>query len=196
MTMLQLVDLDGWRDSDVGSLSRGLRQRLAIATAMVHDPEIMILDEPFAGQDGQGREEMTEILRELKDMGKTIVISSHATDEVRRLCDAVGFLSKGRLVSSGPLAELVAEERPREIRVTIELATGMESAKTTLAQLRQVQELTADDVHLTFVFSGDRGELSGVIERLVGSGVRIIEFAVRNGGVEDALTRTLREVAA
>lgn len=113
-TMLQLVDLRAWRDKPATAISRGLRQRLALATALVHNPEVLLLDEPLAGVDEAGRTEMLEVLRELREMGKTIVLSSHALEDVSRLCDAVGILQKGRLMAFGTMSELFGEESPED----------------------------------------------------------------------------------
>jgi ABC-2 type transport system ATP-binding protein len=104
--LLELVDLTEKRESQVESLSRGMRQRLCLAHALVHDPKVLLLDEPASGLDPRARVEMRELLRELGAMGKTIVVSSHILAELAELCDSVGIIEKGKLVTSGPLDEI------------------------------------------------------------------------------------------
>jgi ABC-2 type transport system ATP-binding protein len=104
--LLELVDLAEKRDAYVETLSRGMRQRLCLAHALVHDPSILLLDEPASGLDPRARVEMRELLRELSAMGKTVLVSSHILAELAELCDSVGIIEKGRLVAGGPLDEI------------------------------------------------------------------------------------------
>ena len=104
--LLDLVDLAEKRDDYVQHLSRGMRQRLCLAHALVHDPEVLLLDEPASGLDPRARVEMRELLRELHTMGKTIVLSSHILTELAELCDTVGIIEKGILVASGSLDDI------------------------------------------------------------------------------------------
>jgi ABC-2 type transport system ATP-binding protein len=123
--LLELVDLTEKRESYVHTLSRGMRQRLCLAHAMVHDPQVLLLDEPASGLDPRARVEMRELLRELGAMGKTVVLSSHILSELAELCDSIGIIEKGRLVASGLLADIRAqlqEGRKLRIRVLSDLA--------------------------------------------------------------------------
>ena len=104
--LLDLVDLSEKRDAFVHTLSRGMRQRLCLAHAMVHDPQVLLLDEPASGLDPRARVEMRELLRELGAMGKTVVLSSHILSELAELCDSIGIIERGRLVTSGRLDEI------------------------------------------------------------------------------------------
>src|SRR5256886_4937733 len=104
--LLELVDLSSRRDANVETLSRGMKQRLCLARALVHDPEILLLDEPASGLDPRARVEMRELIRELRRMGKTIFVSSHILPELEELCTWVGFIDDGRMVAAGPMAEV------------------------------------------------------------------------------------------
>jgi len=104
--LLELVDLAGKRDADVNTLSRGMKQRLCLAHALVHDPKILLLDEPASGLDPRARLEMRELLLELRSLGKTIVVSSHILPEMEDLCDAIGIMERGRLLASGAVADI------------------------------------------------------------------------------------------
>src|SRR5256884_9841272 len=101
--LLELVDLSSKRDANVETLSRGMKQRLCLARALVHDPEILLLDEPASGLDPRARIEMRELIRELRRMGKTILVSSHILPELEELCTWVGFIDRGRIVAAGPM---------------------------------------------------------------------------------------------
>lgn len=104
--VLELTDLAGKRDAQVNALSRGMKQRLGLARVLVHDPELLVLDEPASGLDPRARIEMRELLKELRRMGKTIVISSHILPELAELCDRIGIIEQGKLVAEGPVAEI------------------------------------------------------------------------------------------
>jgi ABC-2 type transport system ATP-binding protein len=104
--VLQLTDLTGKIDSQVDSLSRGMKQRLSLARVLLHDPAVLLLDEPASGLDPRARIEMRELLKALKEMGKTIVISSHILHELAQLCTRIGIIEAGRMVAQGSVAEI------------------------------------------------------------------------------------------
>ncbi|MCB0100357.1 MAG: ABC transporter ATP-binding protein, partial [Caldilineaceae bacterium] len=116
--LLELVDLTHKRDEWVESLSRGMRQRLCLAHALVHDPQILLLDEPASGLDPRARIEMRELLKELSTMGKTILISSHILAELAEMCDHIGVVEKGQLLYNGPVQRLNRQlHSQRQIRL-------------------------------------------------------------------------------
>ncbi len=118
--LLDLVDLSEKRDEYVHTLSRGMRQRLCLAHALVHDPQVLLLDEPASGLDPRARVEMRELLRELSAMGKTIVLSSHILTELAELCDSIGIIEKGNLIASGSLDDIrrnISKKRTLQIRL-------------------------------------------------------------------------------
>ena len=120
--LLELVDLGARASDQVDTLSRGMKQRLCLARALVHDPQVLLLDEPASGLDPRARVEMRELIREMRRMGKTILVSSHILPELEELCTWVGFIDRGRMVAAGPMVEVrnrVASGR----RLRIELVT-------------------------------------------------------------------------
>jgi len=132
--LLALVDLSERAGDQVDTLSRGMKQRLCLARALVHDPKVLLLDEPASGLDPRARVEMRELIRELRGMGKTILVSSHIVPEVEELCTWIGVIDRGRMVEVGPKADVLRRVRPgRRIRVVI-LAAGE-------ATLRSAQRL-------------------------------------------------------
>lgn len=104
---LELVAIQDKKDEFVDSLSRGMKQRLCVARALIHDPELLVLDEPSSGLDPRSRHDMKNILRDLKEMGKTIVISSHILPELSEMCTSIGVIDHGKIVASGSVDEIV-----------------------------------------------------------------------------------------
>src|SRR3979411_562533 len=104
--LLELVDLSDRTDDQVDTLSRGMKQRLCLARALVHDPQVLLLDEPASGLDPRARVEMRELIRELRRMGKTILVSSHSPPELEELCTWIGCIDAGRMVAAGPMSEV------------------------------------------------------------------------------------------
>jgi ABC-2 type transport system ATP-binding protein len=186
--LLELVDLASKRDAYVQTLSRGMRQRLCLAHALVHDPSVLLLDEPASGLDPRARVEMRELLRELGAMGKTIIVSSHILSELAELCDAVGIIEKGRLVASGSLAEIqqrVMIGRTLRIRVLSDLS----QAERVLRKQAGVGELYVLDDVIELDFVGDDSAAADLLALLVGSGIRITSFADVASDLEEAFLR-------
>ena len=112
--LLEIVDLSHKKDSYVDNLSRGMKQRLCLARSLIHDPKVLILDEPASGLDPRARVEMKEVLKQLQTMGKTIMISSHILPELAEMCTEVGIIDKGHIVVQGSVQEIMKQmtERP------------------------------------------------------------------------------------
>ena len=125
-SLLELVNLTDKRDSYVDVLSRGMKQRLCLARALIHDPRLLILDEPASGMDPRARAEMKGILRTLKDMGKTVLISSHILPELSEMCDSLTIIDHGRLVFSGSVEEL-GRHMSGNAPIRVRLAAGAEA---------------------------------------------------------------------
>src|SRR5438132_2104558 len=118
--LLELVDLGDRREAQVDTLSRGMKQRLCLARALVHDPSVLLLDEPASGLDPRARVEMRELIRELRRMGKTILVSSHILPELEELCTWVGFIDDGKMVAAGPMADVRNQVRSgRRLRIEL-----------------------------------------------------------------------------
>ncbi len=194
--MLSLVDLESCRDRDVLELSRGQRQRLALASALVHDPALLLLDEPFAGLDAVAREEMVEVLKELRVMGKAVVLASHNVAEVARLCDAVGLLHRGRLLAVGSLGEVLGDGQQAERRVTVEVVSGGERAEALLRVIPEVQAISREGNLLRLDVQAEDEVLPHLLERLIAGGLRIRHFAAGSAQADVELARALQELAA
>jgi ABC-2 type transport system ATP-binding protein len=193
--LLELVDLATKRDAYVETLSRGMRQRLCLAHALVHDPQVLLLDEPASGLDPRARVEMRELLRELGAMGKTIVLSSHILSELAELCDSVGIIEKGQLVTSGSLQEIrdhALQTRMLHLRVLSELGQAQEI----LRNLPGVGELHQSNGGLQVEFHGDEQAAADLLSALVSGGVRLASFSEVISDLEEVFLRlTKGEVA-
>jgi ABC-2 type transport system ATP-binding protein len=183
--VLELTDLESKKSATVDSLSRGMQQRLGLARVLIHDPKVLILDEPASGLDPRARIEIRELLRELKRMGKTIMISSHILSELEEICDNVGIIEHGRLVFSGTLEEI----RPRlgiESKVRVRVADHQDKAielLSALPQVRQVQTI-GNEIAVTF---HEGQHANGIVARtLVNAGLDIISIQPERLKLDDA----------
>lgn len=197
--LLALVDLGHKREDFVESLSRGMKQRLCLARTLAHDPKVLILDEPASGLDPRARIEMRELLRELKNMGKTIFFSSHILSEVADICTRVGIMEAGQMVMHGSLEELRREllaHRLIQARVLGDLTPLKdllrENEHVGLIADGQEVELPADAVR--FDFTGDDHQLSGLLQQAIHAGIPLISFGEEIGDLEDVFMRVTKGI--
>lgn len=166
-------DLEVKREAMVGGLSRGMKQRLCLARALLPDPPVLILDEPASGVDPKGRYEIRLLLRRLKEQGKTILISSHILLELAEICDHVGIIEAGKLRASGPLEELVAAAEAGRVLHLRLVGGGAERAAEVLQEVEEVRRAEGRGDALT-VRIPDRDEVQAeVLARLVGEGFHV-----------------------
>jgi len=161
--VLELTDLQSKQSATVDSLSRGMQQRLGLARVLIHDPKVLILDEPASGLDPRARIEIRELLRELKQMGKTIMISSHILSELEQICDHVGIIEHGRMVFSGTLDDI----RPHlgiQSKVRVQVAANQDKAVELLSALPQIGEVKVVDDYISITFHEGK-ESDGLIAR-------------------------------
>jgi ABC-2 type transport system ATP-binding protein len=182
--LLELVDLGEKREAYVNTLSRGMRQRLCLAHALVHDPQVLLLDEPASGLDPRARVEMRELLRELRSMGKTIVLSSHILTELADLCDSIGIMEKGRLVASGTLDEIRLRVQP-ERRLNIQLLSDPSAAIASISELPGVDKVSSNSDQLEVLFTGDEQSAADLLDTLIKRGARITAFQEIKSDLEE-----------
>ncbi|MCD0462862.1 ABC transporter ATP-binding protein [Roseiconus lacunae] len=182
--VLELLDLTHKRDDFVNGLSRGMKQRLCLAKTLVHDPPVLILDEPASGLDPRARVEVKELLKELRRMGKTILISSHILTELADCCTSIGIIERGQLLMSGPIDQVYRQIR-RNRHVEIQFIKGKEAG---LSILRSSPHLRAIEEAPTFVLAeletDDEG-LAEIMETMIAEGVRLRSFNDRAPTLED-----------
>lgn len=196
--LLELVDLTAKRDALVENLSRGMKQRLCLARALVHDPEVLLLDEPASGLDPRARVELRELLRTLQGMGKTVIISSHILLELAEVCSDVAIVQGGRLVVSGDVEQVsrrLSGGRQLEIRVLERSTEAMEILKETpgVSAISIVNtnngnganangESTGGSNLLQADFEGDDKALHLVLASLISHSIPVVSFAPRSSG--------------
>lgn len=182
--LLEIVDLSHKKESYVDSLSRGMKQRLCLARSLVHDPELLILDEPASGLDPRARVEMKEILKQLQSMGKTIIISSHILPELAQMCTEVGIIDRGSLVAQGSVQEIMQRlSQKRMIRV--ESLGQMEKLVQVLGEQPVVKGIKENTFDVEFEFEGSKEALAGVLKQLILSEIPILSYKEREGDLEE-----------
>ncbi|MBI5366936.1 MAG: ABC transporter ATP-binding protein, partial [Planctomycetes bacterium] len=169
--ILELVDLWHKREDVIGNLSRGTQQRLGLARVLVHDPQVLLLDEPASGLDPRARVEIRELIRELGRMGKTILISSHILPELGDLCNKVGIIEKGQLVYTGPVSEVARQVQAGRV-VMVRVAERMEEAQALLARRPEVAgvNLEGGALRVALVEAGAGGANAGGVGGAGGAG--------------------------
>ncbi len=181
--LLEQVGLDDKADFYVEGLSRGMQQRLCLARALIHNPPVLIMDEPTAGLDPRTRYEFKEILKELQNQGKTILISSHILPELAEICTDIGVVDQGRMVFEGTMEEILAQ-----INVASPLLISVSgSQKEALAILRdhpEVETITIRDEDIVVGFSGDKRDEGALLKQLVDAGVKVYGFVRERGNLE------------
>ena len=183
--VLELTDLVGKRAALVDSLSRGMQQRLGLARVLIHDPKVLILDEPASGLDPRARIEIRELLRELKRMGKTIMISSHILSELAELCDHFGILERGRLVFSGTLGE-IRQKLGIQGKVRVRVVDRAEEAVQLLSTLPQVASVRQVDDYISIAFHEGQPVDGLIAETLVRGGFRVLALSPEELKLDDA----------
>jgi ABC-2 type transport system ATP-binding protein len=185
--LLDLVDLGDKRNAYVQGLSRGMQQRLCLAHTLVHDPEVLLLDEPASGLDPRARVELRELLRELRSLGKTIVISSHILPELEELCTAVAIVDHGQVLAHGKVSEI--ERRLRfgaVLRVRILTGQSVELARDHFTTDPRVASATIlADGQIELGFRGDDEASAQLLATAVAAGIRITSFARAASDLEE-----------
>ncbi|MGE0609599.1 MAG: ATP-binding cassette domain-containing protein [Pirellulales bacterium] len=182
--VLELLDLSHKRNDFVNGLSRGMKQRLCLAKTLVHDPPVLILDEPSSGLDPRARLEVKALLKELKRMGKTILISSHILSELADCCTSIGIVERGQLLMHGPIDEVyrrIQRNRIIEIKVLERLDIALSIVRGT-PETRDVQQL---DSKITLELAGNDELVATLMERMIAEGVRMRSFAEKDPTLED-----------
>jgi ABC-2 type transport system ATP-binding protein len=195
--LLEIVGLGDRRDAYVESLSRGMRQRLCLAHTLVHDPVLLILDEPASGLDPRARVEMREILRELRSMGKTILVSSHILPELGEMCTGVAIIDRGEVLRAGTIDEIERSLRAAAL-IQVEILGGEEAvaaATTWLAGRDGVGEVIRIDgavdgpARLELPFGGDDEAQADLLRAMVEAGHRVAGFSQATTDLEEIFLR-------
>ena len=181
--LLDLVNLTDKQDAYVDNLSRGMKQRLCVARALIHNPQLLVLDEPASGLDPRARFELKEVMKNLGSMGKTIIISSHILPELGEMCNSIGIMEKGNLISSGKVEEITKQSRHAN-PLTIQVLGNKDPAIQILRQTPLVEKISIRDNEIIIAFTGEDEEMAALLTSLVSGGVQIYNFHREEGNLE------------
>jgi len=192
--LLELVNLSHKRNDYVDLLSRGMKQRLCLARSLIHDPKVLILDEPASGLDPRARIEMREILKELKSMGKTILISSHILPELAEMCDVIGILDHGKLVAQGSVSAIQQQLQSEKII----MVKTLDIAKT-IAFLEENPRITKIELleeknGIQFLFKGKEKDQQELLKTAIFNEIPMISFSEMESNLEDVFMEITKEV--
>src|SRR5687768_1280432 len=182
--VLELLDLGHKRDDYVNGLSRGMKQRLCMAKTLVHDPPVLILDEPTSGLDPRARIEVKALFKELRRMGKTILISSHILSELADCCTSIGIIERGQLLMHGPINEVYRRLRGNRI-VVVKFAHNMDAGLSILRGCPHTRDVQIEDHQATIELATDEEGVTALLQQLVYNKCGIRSFAEKDPSLED-----------
>ncbi len=193
--ILALVDMTSKREDVIGGLSRGTQQRLGLARVLVHDPQVLLLDEPASGLDPRARVEIRELIREMGRMGKTILISSHILPELGDLCNRVGIIERGQIVFSGTIQEAVRLAATERV-VVVQLASNAEAGRKAIEMSPWVTRVEEDAQGLRVHLKPEAEGPWFIAEAAVGAGARISMLREEEINLEDAFMRLTKGIVS
>jgi len=182
--VLELLDLGQKRDDYVNSLSRGMKQRLCLAKTLVHDPPVLILDEPASGLDPRARLEVKALLKELRRMGKTILISSHILTELADCCTSIGIIERGQLLMHGPIEDVYRRIRGNRI-VEIKFTQNRDVGLSVLSSSSLTRNIITEDDRVTVELEANDEAVANLLRELVDNQVGIRSFGEKDPSLED-----------
>ncbi len=189
-SVLELTDLTEKKRSMVDSLSRGMQQRLGVARVLIHEPRVLLLDEPASGLDPRARIEMRSLLTELGRMGKCLMVSSHILTELAEMCSMIGIIERGRLLYAGTIEEAYSRVRGGErIAVRLEGGNGLDAAEGAVLRDSRVAGVTRDNGQLIVELTPGVHGHHFLLEALIASGARVASFTPQSVKLEDAFLK-------
>lgn len=186
--LLELVNLSDKKEVFVDTLSRGMKQRLCVARALIHNPALLVLDEPNSGLDPRARVEMKELLLNLKSMGKTIVISSHILSELSEMCNSIGIMDHGNLVASGHIEDVMDSVFGSD-QLIITLEEGHETAVRIANEHVGVKVTSVGEREIRLTHTMTKKEIAGMIGEMIGHDVVVTGFHKQEGSLETLFMR-------
>lgn len=182
--VMDFTQLDSLANKPIDGLSKGMKQRLCLGRTMIHNPSVLILDEPAAGLDPRARIELREMINRLAEAGKAVLISSHILTELAEVCDRVGILEQGRLLAVGSVAEISARVQTQSM-VRVRVLEDGERLRGWLATSADINELQVDGDLISFTHRGDRDSEASLLKKIVEAGFRVVEFGAQHKSLED-----------
>jgi len=193
--VLELLDLTGKRNAFVNSLSRGMKQRLCLAKTLVHDPPVLILDEPASGLDPRARIEVKALLKELRRMGKTILISSHILSELADCCTSIGIIERGKMLMHGPIDEVYRRIHRNRI-IVVKFLANEDLGLSIIRSMPETRDVQVENGRATVELEADDAQAATLLEKLLGAGVRMSSFAEKEATLEDVFMMVTKGAVA
>ena len=197
--IMEITDLTSVEKKDVSTLSKGMRQRLCLAKTLVHDPKVLILDEPAAGLDPRARIELRLLLKELQKLGKTIIISSHILTELSDMCNSVGIIERGIMLKAGRIDDILAERSGGQLnqqKLFLKVLGSADDAVTILRTLPDIGGVEIDRGLITFTFMQPIESNPGLLRELLNRNVQIVTMAPATQNLEDIFLNVTKGIIA
>lgn len=184
MELLEVVKLSDKSNVYVDKLSRGMKQRLSLARSLMHDPKLLILDEPASGMDPRARFEMKGILRNLKDLDKTVLVSSHILTELGEICSRIGIIDKGVMVTQGTI-DSIMEESGGKNPVAITIIDNIDAGASIVKEFTKSENVTIDGNNILTSIKGGEEEAFALLKTLINNNIKVSSFNRKEGNLED-----------
>ncbi len=182
--VMSFTKLDGLAEKPIDGLSKGMKQRLCLGRAMIHDPAVMILDEPAAGLDPRARIQLREMIGQLAADGKSILVSSHILTELAEMCDTVAIIEQGRLLAVGTVEEIHRARQTKRM-VQLRLLAGAENLPQWLGLRDDIHDVRVDGQSVEFLHDGEEAAEADLLRDIVAAGFRVVSFGSRVKSLED-----------
>jgi ABC-2 type transport system ATP-binding protein len=182
--LLEIVNLTEKKEFYVDSLSRGMKQRLCLARSLIHDPEILILDEPESGLDPRARVEMKDVLKQLGSMGKTIIISSHILPELAEMCTEIGIIDRGVMQAQGTVLQIMRMLSKKRI-ISITPLSGMETLLNMLKESPNISNIIENEDNIEISFDGEDNEVAELLTKIIKADIPVLAFKEKDGDLEE-----------
>lgn len=184
--------LDALADKPINGLSKGMKQRLCLGRTLIHDPPVLVLDEPAAGLDPRARIELREMIRSLAREGKTILISSHILTELAEMCDLVGIIERGKLIAVGSVDEIQKQgESPHDL-IDVRVLGMADALCRWLAEQPAVKEIQNDGPQLRFLYASDPAAEAELLKGMILAGFPVVAFGARRSSLEDVFMQVTK----
>ncbi len=189
--VMSFTGLDVLAEKPIRGLSKGMKQRLCLGRTLIHDPAVLILDEPAAGLDPRARIELREMIGQLAAEGKTLLVSSHILTELAEMCDRVAIIEQGRLLATGTVAEIQRQQRNYN-EVQVRILGGAHALAQWLGMRTDVQNIRLDNEHITFAHEGTSENEVGLLREMVLADFAVLEFGSQEISLEEVFLQVTR----
>lgn len=190
--VMEFTGLDALAEKPIDGLSKGMKQRLCLGRALIHDPAVLVLDEPAAGLDPRARIELRDMIRQLARRGKTILISSHILTELAEICDRVGIIERGCLVAVGSVDEIQKQGQTVHHAVEVSLVDGSGNLVEWLRQQPGVSQVEQEGSDVRFLHAGDRQSEADLLRAMIQAGYAVAAFGARRHSLEDVFMQVTK----